>query len=122
MAAIEGYDAMYYIPQVGEQAQRGGEHYTWAVAQGEPPGYWQGRAARRLGFEPGQRVENEPYLKLLNERRAPHGRSSAASRRARPRKFTSSSSRRSRTPTRPGGGSCGCSPSSRSASRRCTST
>ena len=69
----KGYDAMYYVAQVGEQAQRGGEYYTSAVSHGEPPGIWLGRAAERLGFEPGQRVENEPYLKLLNERQAPDG-------------------------------------------------
>jgi len=69
----KGYDAMYYIAQVGGQAQRGGEYYTSAVAQGEPSGVWLGRAARRLGFEPGQLVANEPYLRLLNERRAPDG-------------------------------------------------
>jgi hypothetical protein len=40
----KGYDAMYYIAQVGEQAQRGGEYYTSAVAQGELPGIWLGRA------------------------------------------------------------------------------
>lgn len=57
----KGYDPMYYIAQIGVQAQRGGEYYTSAVAQGEPPGIWLGRAAQRLGFEPGQRVENEPY-------------------------------------------------------------
>jgi hypothetical protein len=38
---------------------------------GEPPGRWWGPGAKALGFEPGQRVEREPYDLLFGERKAP---------------------------------------------------
>ncbi len=40
---------------------------------GEPPGQWWGPGAKALGFEPGQRIEREPYDLLFGERQAPDG-------------------------------------------------
>ena len=40
---------------------------------GEPPGRWWGPGAGALGFEPGQRVERQPYDLLFGERKAPDG-------------------------------------------------
>src|SRR6266545_3901313 len=40
---------------------------------GEPPGRWWGAGAKALGFEPGQRIEREPYDLLFGERQAPEG-------------------------------------------------
>jgi hypothetical protein len=40
---------------------------------GEPPGRWWGPGAKALGFEPGQRVEREPYDVLFGERKGPDG-------------------------------------------------
>ena len=40
---------------------------------GEPPGRWWGPGAKALGFEPGQRIERQPYDLLFGERKAPEG-------------------------------------------------
>ena len=40
---------------------------------GEPPGRWWGPGAKALGFEPGQRIEREPYDLLFGERQGPDG-------------------------------------------------
>jgi conjugative relaxase-like TrwC/TraI family protein len=40
---------------------------------GEPPGRWWGPGAKALGFEPGQRVERQPYDLLFGERKGPDG-------------------------------------------------
>jgi conjugative relaxase-like TrwC/TraI family protein len=40
---------------------------------GEPPGRWWGPGAKALGFEPGQRVERQPYDLLFGQRKGPDG-------------------------------------------------
>ncbi len=61
----------------GQQVDRGpakdaASYYIQASESGgEPPGRWWGPGAKALGFEPGQRVERQPYDLLFGERKAP---------------------------------------------------
>ena len=71
----KGYDLDYIWKQVDRGPAKDAASYYIQASQsgGEPPGRWWGLAAKALGFEPGQRVEREPYDLLFGERRAPDG-------------------------------------------------
>ena len=71
----KGYDLDYIWKQVDRgPAKDAASYYLQASeAGGEPPGRWWGPGAKALGFEPGQRVEREPYDLLFGERKAPDG-------------------------------------------------
>ena len=69
----KGYDLEYIWKQVDRgPAKDAASYYIQASERGgEPPGRWWGPGAQALGFEPGQRIEREPYDLLFGERRAP---------------------------------------------------
>ena len=71
----KGYDLDYIWKQVDRcPAKDAASYYIQASeAGGEPPGRWWGPGAKALGFEPGQRIEREPYDLLFGERKAPDG-------------------------------------------------
>jgi hypothetical protein len=71
----KGYDLDYIWKQVDcGPAKDAASYYIQASESGgEPPGRWWGPGAKALGFEPGQRVEREPYDLLFGERKAPDG-------------------------------------------------
>ena len=71
----KGYDLAYIWKQVDcGPAKDAASYYIQASETGgEPPGRWWGLAAKALGFEPGQRVEREPYDLLFGQRKAPDG-------------------------------------------------
>src|SRR6478752_6088699 len=71
----KGYDLDYIWKHVDRGATKDAASYYIQASEngGEPPGRWWGPGARALGFEPGQRVEREPYDLLFGERKAPDG-------------------------------------------------
>ena len=71
----KGYDLDYIWKQVDRGPVKDAASYYIQASEsgGEPPGRWWGPGAKALGFEPGQRVEREPYNLLFGERKAPDG-------------------------------------------------
>src|SRR5690349_20059612 len=71
----KGYDLEYIWKQVDRGLAKDAASYYIQASEtgGEPPGRWWGPGAKALGFEPGQRVEREPYDLLFGERQAPDG-------------------------------------------------
>ena len=71
----KGYDRDYIWRQVDRGPVKDAASYYIQASEsgGEPPGRWWGPGAKALGFEPGQRVEREPYDLLFGERKAPDG-------------------------------------------------
>src|ERR1700750_721699 len=71
----KGYDLDYIWRQVDRGPVKDAASYYIQASEsgGEPPGRWWGPGAKALGFEPGQRVEREPYNLLFGERKAPDG-------------------------------------------------
>ena len=71
----KGYDLDYIWKQVDCGAAKDAASYYIQASEsgGEPPGRWWGPGARALGFEPGQRIDREPYDLLFGERQAPDG-------------------------------------------------
>ena len=71
----KGYDLEYIWKHVDRGPAKDAASYYIQASEsgGEPPGRWWGPGARALGFEPGQRVEREPYDLLFGERKAPDG-------------------------------------------------
>jgi TrwC relaxase len=68
----KGYDLDYIWKNVDRSATRDAASYYIQASEngGEPPGRWWGPGAKALGFEPGQRIEREPYDLLFGERKA----------------------------------------------------
>jgi len=71
----KGYDLDYIWKHVDRGPVKDAASYYIQASEsgGEPPGRWWGPGARALGFEPGQRVEREPYNLLFGKRQAPDG-------------------------------------------------
>ena len=71
----KGYDLEYIWKQVDRGLAKDAASYYIQASEsgGEPPGRWWGPGAKALGFEPGQRIEHEPYDLLFGERKAPDG-------------------------------------------------
>jgi hypothetical protein len=71
----KGYDLDYIWKHVDRGATKDAASYYIQASEngGEPPGRWWGPGAKVLSFEPGQRVEREPYDLLFGERKAPDG-------------------------------------------------
>ena len=71
----KGYDLDYIWKQVDRGPAKDAASYYIQASEsgGEPPGRWWGPGAKALGFEPGQRVERDPYELLFGERQAPDG-------------------------------------------------
>ena len=71
----KGYDLDYIWRQVDRGLAKDAAGYYIQASQsgGEPPGRWWGPGAQALGFEPGQRVERQPYDLLFGQRKAPDG-------------------------------------------------
>ena len=67
----KGYDLEYIWKQVDRGPAKDAASYYMQASEtgGEPPGRWWGPGAEALGFEPGQRVEREPYDRLFGERK-----------------------------------------------------
>jgi len=65
----KGYDLDYIWKQVDRGPAKDAASYYIQASEsgGEPPGRWWGPGAKALGFEPGQRVEREPYNLLFGE-------------------------------------------------------
>jgi len=59
----KGYDLDYIWKHVDQGATKDAASYYIQASEtgGEPPGRWWGPGARALGFQPGQRIEREPY-------------------------------------------------------------
>src|SRR6201982_844181 len=71
----KGYDLDYIWKQVDRRSGKDAASYYIQASEsgGEPPGRWWGPGAKALGFEPGQRIDREPYDLLFGERKAPDG-------------------------------------------------
>ena len=71
----KGYDLNYIWKQVDRDPAKDAASYYLQASEtgGEPPGRWWGPGAEALGFQPGQRVEREPYDLLFGKRQAPDG-------------------------------------------------
>ncbi len=71
----KGYDLDYIWKNVdpGPAKDAVGYYIQASESGGEPPGRWWGPGAKALGFEPGQRIERQPYDRLFGERQAPDG-------------------------------------------------
>jgi conjugative relaxase-like TrwC/TraI family protein len=71
----KGYDLEYIWKHVDRGSAKDAASYYIQASEngGEPPGRWWGPGAKALGFQPGQRVEREPYDLLFGERQAPDG-------------------------------------------------
>ena len=71
----KGYDLEYIWKQVDRGPAKDAASYYIQASEsgGEPPGRWWGPGAKALGFEPGQRIERQPYDLLFGERQAPDG-------------------------------------------------
>src|ERR1700722_7567494 len=71
----KGYDLDYIWKQVycGPAKDAASYYLQASESGGEPPGRWWGPGVKALGFEPGQRVERQPYKLLFGERKAPDG-------------------------------------------------
>ena len=71
----KGYDLDYIWKNVdrGPAKDAAGYYIQASESGGEPPGRWWGPGAKALGFDPGQRIEREPYDLLFGERQAPDG-------------------------------------------------
>ena len=71
----KGYDLDYIWKQVDRGPAKDAASYYIQASEsgGEPPGRWWGPGAKALGFEPGQRIEREPYDLLFGKRQAPDG-------------------------------------------------
>ena len=71
----KGYDLDYIWKHVDRGPAKDAASYYIQASEsgGEPPGRWWGPGAKALGFEPGQRIEREPYDLLFGERQAPEG-------------------------------------------------
>ena len=115
----KGYDLDYIWKHVDRGPAKDAASYYIQASEsgGEPPGRWWGPGAKALGFEPGQRIEREPYDLLFGERQAPMAPSSAGARitAGKPPTCTSCCSRPSRTRPPNASASCGPRPSRRPA-------
>lgn len=71
----KGYDLDYIWGQVDRGPAKDAASYYLQASEigGEPPGRWWRPAAKALGFEPGERIERDPYDLLFGERKAPDG-------------------------------------------------
>jgi conjugative relaxase-like TrwC/TraI family protein len=71
----KGYDLDYIWKHVDRGLAKDAASYYIQASEsgGEPPGRWWGPGAEALGFEPGQRIEREPYDLLFGERQGPDG-------------------------------------------------
>jgi conjugative relaxase-like TrwC/TraI family protein len=71
----KGYDLDYIWKQVDRGPGKDAASYYIQASEsgGEPTGRWWGPGARALGFEPGLRIEREPYDLLFGQRKAPDG-------------------------------------------------
>src|SRR6516165_12642093 len=71
----KGYDLDYIWRQVDRDLTKDAAGYYIQASEsgGEPPGRWWGPGAQALGFEPGQRVERQPYDLLFGGRKGPEG-------------------------------------------------
>ena len=71
----KGYDLDYIWKHVDRGPAKDAASYYIQASEtgGEPPGRWWGPGAKALGFEPGQRIEREPYDLLFGERQGPDG-------------------------------------------------
>jgi TrwC relaxase/AAA domain len=71
----KGYDLDYIWKQVDRGPAKDAASYYIQASEsgGEPPGRWWGPGAQALGFEPGQKVERQPYDLLFGQREAPDG-------------------------------------------------
>jgi TrwC relaxase len=71
----KGYDLDYIWKHVDRGPVKDAASYYIQASEtgGEPPGRWWGPGAQALGFEPGQRVEREPYDLLFGQRKDPGG-------------------------------------------------
>jgi hypothetical protein len=71
----KGYDLEYIWKQVDSGAVKDAASYYIQASEsgGEPPGRWWGPGAKAIGFEPGQRIDREPYDLLFGQRKAPDG-------------------------------------------------
>jgi hypothetical protein len=71
----KGYDLDYIWKNVDRSPAKDAAGYYIQASEsgGEPPGRWWGPGAEALGFEPGQRIEREPYDLLFGDRQAPDG-------------------------------------------------
>ena len=71
----KGYDLEYIWKQVDRGAVKDAASYYIQASEsgGEPPGRWWSPGAKALGFEPGQRVDREPYDLPFGQRKAPDG-------------------------------------------------
>ena len=71
----KGYDLEYIWKQVDRGPVKDAASYYIQASEsgGEPPGRWWGPGAKALGFEPGQRIDREPYDLLFGQRKAPDG-------------------------------------------------
>ena len=71
----KGYDLDYIWKQIDRGPAKDAASYYIQASEsgGEPPGRWWGPGAKALGFEPGQRIEREPYDLLFGERQGPDG-------------------------------------------------
>ena len=71
----KGYDLDYIWKNLdrGPAKDATGYYIQASESGGEPPGRWWGPGAEALGFEPGQRIEREPYDLLFGDRQAPDG-------------------------------------------------
>ena len=71
----KGYDLEYIWKQVDRGAVKdaASSYIQASESGGEPPGRWWGPGAKALGFEPGQRIDREPYDLLFGQRKAPDG-------------------------------------------------
>ena len=74
-ALSKGYDLDYIWKQVDRGPAKDAASYYIQASEsgGEPPGRWWGPGAKALGFEPGQRIDREPYDLLFGQRKAPDG-------------------------------------------------
>lgn len=71
LSMTPGYDPRYLTRSVAMGAEN---YYLSAVAEhGEPPGYWSGRGAEALGFEPGSVVDGPTMEKLYSQFLDPRG-------------------------------------------------
>jgi TrwC relaxase len=71
----KGYDLDYIWKHVDRSATKDAASYYIQASEsgGEPPGRWWGPGVKALGFEPGQRIEREPYDLLFGKRQAHDG-------------------------------------------------
>ena len=122
----KGYDLDYIWKQVDRGPAKDAASYYIQASEsgGEPPGRWWGPGAKALGFEPGQRVERQPYDLLFGERKAPDGTPLAGPRSAaaKPPTCTPRCWPPNRTPPPNAAANCTPKPPSKPARAPCSST